>query len=195
MSMKTSRWCMAVFCLCAILVSASCKKKFKVPLYIPGPGTVTVPAPVNYECYLRHVTTPQPAGQRKIKVNLNIMATTITNIGLTTIFDQTIEVDPTVNPFPLTIPITIATNLSTQVETYIVGLECSECGNGWGGGGPYNCPPAVHFDTTGATYYDGARPRWHAVQTYTVIGSGSLTLMPAQRTLNEPNTCGCRVYY
>jgi len=149
--------------------------------------TFTIPAPNNYECFLRKDGTG-----RKINLSINLITKYSNNrdIGprMVTQSDEKVSFDVTTQTFPITIVGEIpSSKYPWECEIIIEGTECSTCASGYSSenGGCFANP----LNTNPVTY-QAAKPRWQIVKSGDRY-SAAITLSPAERITNVPNSCNC----
>jgi hypothetical protein len=159
-----------------------------------SPCTFTIPAPLNYDCYLNTAGTG-----RKIKLSINLITryANLNNSGpnMVELSDQTVTFDPSVNSFPVTIVADIPnTSYPWTCEVNIQGTECSTCASSYSDPRESNSPNMGCYANvvpgSSPFVYYAAKPRWQKAQSgdnYTA----TFTMRAAERITNVPNSCTC----
>lgn len=174
----------------------------KQPPPAAGPVTFKIYEPANYNCYTLHQGSGVPA--IKIKLHFNLKTQYINPGGYNTDFveydDKSIDFDPSIDTWPLTIILNSPAKNVWYCEVIILGTECSECAIGYGDQTEVSgmCGSQTYIDnsTNPATItYQGAKPMWGDRFTFRNVLT-TADIRPKSRVPNILGSCGlnCRIH-
>lgn len=177
---------------CVVL---SCFRCTRIPKDLPS--AVTKPVKIydpGGNCYTKHQGSGVPAIKIKMHINIVIkyIEATSSRGNYITYDDKSVDFDPTLNTWPITINCYVPSSGQFDCYLNIQGTECSECANGYGD------PQDVGNLCNAYTYvgnpptYQGAKPQWEDNYVYTYPFT-SIDLSHPRRFTNVEGSCsnGC----